>query len=240
MRLDEFGYDFERDEWVAHRLLQARWIERELPAPALAPSPGIWHAKKFPLNNHYYFSHIGLCFVTLLGCLLIAYVCLNGLDRFALFGTIVVSLLLPPILSKIVRRRTLDATSMDRRLIEDPWDLDVCLVEIEIYRNGPLIGVDRGVAWFESGRLLFNGMRTSFAIGGEDVQPRRLWTEVARTTRIPVVPLRVEGDARIEFRPLQATKLPIDHEERFVERLAAFRARPPQSRGPRQWPPLES
>ncbi len=86
---------------------------------------------------------------------------------------------------------------------------------------------------------MFNGSATSFAVGGEDVQPRRLWGHSSNIDRLLAIPLRCPDEVYLRFLLLNAATLPIDHQERFVERLGAFRSRPPQSRGPRQWPPFE-
>jgi hypothetical protein len=57
-------------------------------------------------------------------------------------------------------------TLEDRKLIRESG-MESTLARIEIEIDGVIIGEDRGVLWAEGGRLLFNGHRTSFALGGE-------------------------------------------------------------------------
>lgn len=131
------------------------------------------------------------------------------------------------------------ATEADLLLLETPDDFDVCLMEIAIREtDGYQIGVDRGVAWFEEGRLLFNGHRTSFAVGGEDALPRSEWPPYVRALPIFALPLRNRRD-HLRFQALRHEAATARHVFRFFERLTVFRTLPPPSRGPRQWPPFE-
>lgn len=235
----EWAYDFEQDIWVSHRLIQARWIDRELPEPDTAPTQGKWHGKPGKALDHHHVTNAMAC-LAVLGGWLFAYSFYNGLLGPLYFSLGILFGIVPLTFYAVSRPSRLRATARDRRLIEDPWDLDTCLVEVAIYRPQALVGIDRGVAWFDSGRLLFNGSLTSFAIGGEDVQPRRFWARSPDFSGVLALPLRMSGGASLEFRPLRGTRMPTDHEERFIDRLNAFRMRPPESRGPRQWPPFEA
>ncbi len=133
----------------------------------------------------------------------------------------------------------------DLRLLEDPFDPDVCLVEMEVFVGRKSVGWDRGAAWFEGGRLLFSGRRTSFALGGEDVLPPKHWSTIDANLGafLPdlAVPLRLpKGQAHVRLVPIRKGNDVADQqEERFLKRLYEFRLRPPRSHGPRQWPPLE-
>jgi hypothetical protein len=244
MHLDDVTYDFDTDQWVAQRLIKARWIDRELPPPVEPPKPGHWIRK--PARHHLrekFYGPIGLTAVASFAALV--YALTVNFSWLISISAAVLWIGVPFALYMATRPVYLAASANDLRLLEDPEDRDTCLVEVAIFRDGECVGADRGVAWFENGRLLFNGARTSFAIGGEDVLPRREWAARGGNATIDAamaVPLRLPryeaAQAMVVFQPLRAPNLPIDHEERFVERLGAFRARPPQSRGPRQWPPL--
>ena len=132
----------------------------------------------------------------------------------------------------------------DRMLVENPDDLDVCLVRLTVMSRGRFVGRDKGVVWFADGMLLYNGHRTSFVLGGEDVLPKEQWPVVRLQHSIveiddTVVPLRVpKGSASIELIPLGSFGSPA--EMRFLKRLYEFRLHPSESHGPRQWPPLEA
>jgi hypothetical protein len=244
MALDDITYDFDTDQWVVHRLIKARWIERELPPPFRPPKPGRWIKK--PIKRHLREKAYGpLGFGALGTSTVLAYALSNNVGWLVGLTSSLLWIGLPCALYFATRPNHLSATDEDLRLLEDPYDKDTCLVEVMIVRDGECVGADRGVAWFDGGRLMFNGARTSFAIGGEDVLPRREWEIRGGSVKIDTcltVPLRLPryeaAQALVGFRPLRAPNIPIDHEERFVERLGAFRSRPPQSRGPRQWPPL--
>jgi hypothetical protein len=242
MRLDEVTYDFDRDEWVAHRLIQARWIERELPPPVVAPTQGLWHSSpirpRITRRTLWTAAPVALLLLYEFG----VFIASAGTDTSAFGLTVFWAIICFAIygLSKVVPKpMRIPATDEDCRLLEDPTDQDTCLVQVTIFRAGQKVGEDRGVAWFDGGRLLFNGRSTSFAVGGEDVLPRRLWAHQPNLDRILAVPLRCSGQTYLHFALLNANGLPADHQERFVERFGAFRCRPPQSRGPRQWPPFE-
>lgn len=62
----------------------------------------------------------------------------------------------------------------DKALLDDapgPW-----LVEVEIVQSGYVTGQDRGAMWMEGDRLVFNGHRSSFALGSDDLIPNTLRT----------------------------------------------------------------
>ena len=225
---DDLYYDFDRDAWIEVPGIHARWSERELPTPALPPAPGVWLRPPGRFRKEYLQLSLAWMGVALLLIALVAH-------RF----------LLLPLAGGVIGLAHLVAIfgcpprAADRRLLEDPDDLDVCLVDIRINRDRRPVGLDRGVAWFEGGRLMFNGHRTSFAIGGEDILPRSQWHPLQRE-RVLILPLRVAGGkAVVVFDFVTGAYNPGERERRFVERLHAFRQRPPVSRGPRQFPPLQ-
>jgi hypothetical protein len=57
----------------------------------------------------------------------------------------------------------------DRMLLADLNDPDAKLVVLTVQVDGAVTGEDVGVIWFENGRLLFNGNRTSFSIRRDDL-----------------------------------------------------------------------
>lgn len=136
-------------------------------------------------------------------------------------------------------------TTADLYLLENPDDSEVCLVEVTLRYDGLSSAWDRGVAWFEDGRLLFVGHRTSFALGGQDVVPTRDWPEFTSERnhgllQFNAVPLRIPNSHHsVAFIPLER-KGTIGEMQRacFEHRLAHFRKDPRPSSGPRQWPPF--
>ncbi|RYG17025.1 hypothetical protein EON82_24345, partial [bacterium] len=183
MRLEDVTYDFETDQWVAQRLIKARWIDRELPPPVEPPKPGHWI--RTPAKGHLresYYSSIGL--TAAIAFTALVYSLVNVINLLTLTSAFVLWIGIPIALCWATRPNQLQASTDDLRLLEDPEDRDTCLVEVVIVRDGEPVGADRGVAWFENGRLLFNGARTSFAIGGEDVLPRRQWASRGGDRRI--------------------------------------------------------
>ncbi len=60
------------------------------------------------------------------------------------------------------------ASQADEDLVEAPMDRDVLLVEVEIWQEGGLTGVDRGLLCLDESRLLFSGHRSSFALTARD------------------------------------------------------------------------
>lgn len=242
MRLSDVMYDFERDEWVAYRLIHARWVSRELPPPFEEPQKGRWYGKPDTGRRRLKWSTASVIASIPAFYGFGWFVMSDGKDLGQIaFGTLFVGLsVVVNRLSRLVPAgSTAIASPEDLLLLEDPEDRDTCLVEITIFKEGREIGRDRGVAWFDSGRLMFNGHRTSFAIGGEDVLPRRLWVRQPNIDRTLAVPFRYSHGAYVRFQLLTGPIITVDHQERFVERLGAFRSRPPQSRGPRQWPLFE-
>lgn len=225
---EDLFYDFERDAWIEEPGIHTKWNEQDLPAPAVPPKDGAW--LKPPPRFYVEKLRVPLVVATLA----LSYLAL----RFAWFYLVcaVAALQCLFILASTYRPRLSKA---DRRLIEDPDDLDVCLVDVKIMSNRRIIGVDRGIVWFGEGRLLFSGHRTSFALGGEDILPRSRRTK-SMQARTNVLPLRAgHGKAVLIFDLILPRAGPGEREIRFVERLYAFRQRPLASRGPRQWPPFE-
>lgn len=136
------------------------------------------------------------------------------------------------------------AKPQDRRLLENEEDANVCLVGIAIRRDGKLVGRDRGVVWFSDGGLYFNGHRTSFVIGGQDVIPseehRRNRDGQKPSDRVLVL-RHPCADVQVEFVPLIITGkgAGTPAEMRFLKRFYDFRRHPTYADVPRQWPPLE-
>ncbi len=241
MTPERLTYDFERDAWVEDAFVRRAWDERPLPEPSEPPTPGRWYRQaQSPLRARDAARWVEAVHP---GVFVMGLVALFGA---AAFGFAVAPVAMWCALPGLVgvgyglRRRSPRATARDRSLLENPDDPDFCLVEIEIARLGEVCGVDRGVVWFEGGRLMFAGHRTSFAVGGEDVLPRSSWSaDLLHGPWDLVLPLRIKAnDVRVSFRPLRDGGAGPYRESRFRERFRAFRLRPPQSRGPRQWPPF--
>ena len=236
-RKEEYVYDFATDAWVAADAFNTRAEASDVAplTPDVAPAPGKW-TKLAPRGMDLPFATIllvwcavGLAILSLvlLKSTLIVAASLCGVVAFAVYASRGFA--------------SLKLTAADRMLLEDPDDLDVCLVHLTIVRRGRISGTDKGVVWFAEGKLFFNGHRTSFAIGGEDVLPPSQWPFATSGERVEipdhVVPLRVsEGTASVQLWPLSVGS----GEMRFLKSLYAFRRRPPRSRGPRQWAALRT
>lgn len=235
-------FDFETNAWVQPDRFNSRAQGHEivLDAPSDAPAEGRW-TKPAPVKKPTPFTSI------LAGWAVVALVVAGAaLQSVLLVGLAVLCATLAAVIHNAQSPDDCRITQADRLLIEDPDDRDVCLVGLTIVRDGLTVGNDKGVAWFADGMILYNGHRTSFALGGEDMLPRELWgafdnLQGGSELGERCVPLRMaKGRAFVGFTPLGTTDL-IDgaREMRFLKRLSAFRRRPPQSRVPRQWPPLE-
>lgn len=239
-------YDFLTDAWVEDPLVMVRRGETEPPAPTSEPAPGKWHGKETPLPRppswHLPKTSRYLAAAALMLLLCLAFVAIPFVGSGLLCPFMVADVLLLGLgLSQLFSRRLAQpaAEPRDLRLLEHPDDPDVCLVQITIVRNDEVVGHDRGAAWFEDGRLLFSGHRTSFALGGEDLVPRSERGPRRREGQ-SVLPLRVDsGGASIEFVVLGYGERRASHGYRFLTRFGEFLFFAPPSRGPRQWPPLE-
>ncbi len=229
MKRDELYYDFDRDAWIETPGIHAHWSDRDLLPPTHPPAPGKWlrPPRRFRM------------FLLLWPLMLLTQVLMLLALVWKAFVLVPVAAAVMGIFQLLNAYRS-PPSAVDRRLLENPDDLDVCLVEVTINRNGRTVGVDRGAAWFGEGRLLFSGHATSFAIGGEDVLPRSQWHRL-QENRTHILPLRDAGSrTALVFEPLHLRSVPDERQQRFLERLHAFRKRPPQSRGPRQWPPFKA
>ena len=236
-RADEYVYDFATNAWTVRDRFNGSAQRRAvaLDTSTTAPLQGKW-TKPAPKRRGISMLD-GLLFFLLVGLVAAALATRSFLPL--VFG------ISPALCIGSLRGFNLNAsclaTSADRMLLENPDDLDVCLVGIAILCDGVEVGKDRGVAWFEDGKLLYNGHRTSFAIGGEDILPHE-WPHgpFAVPQELPdlVILLRTPGSrTSVEFTPIPNISTP--QEMRFLKRLYEFRRRPPRSRGPRQWPPFE-
>ena len=236
---DLLTYDFDADVWTEDAFVMVRRGEGERPAPEREPRPGRWFApegdpperRPFEIAEPFRDRAIAALFV------LLAFGFLNVWTMgVPVFGALFTTLLLLMALGFTGRSSRPPATQRDVALLEHPEDPDVCLVEVHILRDGVSVGRDRGAVWFEGGRLLFSGHRTSFAVGGEDVLP---FAQRSADLPLGALPLRVgEGEAYVEFRVLQTPEIDERHASRFAHRLLAFRSFAPPARGERQWPPF--
>jgi len=232
-------FDFDTNTWVQQDVLSAQigLSDSHLDAPATPPTPGRWLRPTKPDAAK------GRTALAVGGAIVLVAIAI-AFDRGVLLAPAIVLTILGAVISDSELYSMRAVTEKDRRLIEDPDDLDVCLVGLEIVRDGRSVGRDKGVVWFADGLLLYSGHRTSFAIGGEDVLPPDEWEGLPNRShdhRSDLrVPLLVErGTAYVELTPLIDKKGSSPQEMRFLKRLYAFRLRPPLSQGPRQWPPLE-
>ena len=224
-------FDFERNEWVGAPNAARPDLVRHEP-----PAPGRWTKPPPPeVPNRWIVPGV----VALLVSLIVAAFALQSPLPLLGVGACVVLARDLPKTRRVSERKITDA---DRRMIEDPDDKDVCLVLITIVRDWRTVGEDKGVVWFADGRIFFSGHRTSFVLGGEDLLPKERWSIFASTEGGLVfgdrtLPLDVDrGNAYVSF---QALSYGDAREMRFSKRLTAFLKNPPQSRGPRQWPPFE-
>lgn len=250
MKHDRFQvYDFEKDEWVEPALIHAVWSSKELPAPSTKPDVGKWHGKPGRLTFRDWLrillqprfesrtsAIIALsCLMTIVFGAALVNAFVFGLGFCGMIGLLAYLVIIG------LRPEISPASDKDLCLLEDPTDIDLCLVEITIWRREQPVGKDRGLVWFGEGRLLFSGRRTSFAVGGEDVLPLSQWPKTIRKFGFDdYLPLRADlGSAGILFEVVPLGHTSHAHADRFTERLRAFRQRPPQSRGTRQWPPFE-
>lgn len=228
-KAERLVFDFETNAWVLPDAFNTRAVGREvaLPERETAPAPGRWikppdaeRASAWSILAAW--SGIGLVVAAIVTHSFLAPTL--GLPLVAFFGA----------LQAIRREGGTRPTREDLRLLESPDDPDVCLVALTIAHDGGTVGRDRGVAWFEGGRLLYSGHRTSFALGGEDVVPQAGFEGYGLALRVP------RGTAGIRLVPLDRRDAAGERQAmRFGKALTAFRRRPPSSRGPRQWPPLE-
>ena len=233
-------YDFDADVWTEDAFVMVRRGEGERPAPEEEPRPGLWFvSEKGPPERHPFEISERVrdgATVALFALLVVGFVSVWNLGV-PEFGALLAALALLMVLAFAGRSKRPRATAYDVGLLEHPEDPDVCLVEIRIVRDGKPVGSDRGAVWFEGGRLLFSGHRTSFAVGGEDVLP---FTQRAKGLPLGALPLRVrQGQTHIEFRTLQYGDADLRRYDRFAHRLLAFRSFAPPARGERQWPPFE-
>ena len=235
-------FDFETNSWVLADSFNARAEGREivLDAPSTEPAAGRW-TKPEPQAKPTSPLVVALACAAI-GFSVVALALRSGplaALAFLCFAPVAGSV-------EFVKKDPRRITSEDRMLLEDPDDLDACLVLLTIVRDGRMIGTDKGVVWFADGMLLYNGHRTSFAIGGEDLLPQARWSSLAfPPSQIYLddrtVPLRVaRGSAFVRLQPLTAGAGTSPNEMRLLKRLYAFRRRPPVSKGPRQWPPFDS
>lgn len=148
------------------------------------------------------------------------------------------------LVGQMISRVRTPVRTADFRLLENPDDPDVCLVEASIVVDYLTIGRDRGVGWFEDGRLLFSGHRTSFALGGEDVASEDRWRALHQGAQhLPLFLVPIDDPQRfiyVSFRFLRGGDgIAMRQEMNFVRRLEEFRRSRPRSNGARQLPPFD-
>lgn len=233
-------FDFQTNRWVHPDEFNswAKGRESDLAPPESDPAEGRWYRPEKPAAPIWPLVVLlgwGAVFLIFFGLAFRSLGLVAG-------GAVAAAAAL--LVQDVRRAINLRITRSDRRLLEDPDDLDVCLVHLQIFRDGRSVGKDKGVVWFADGLLLYSGHRTSFAIGGEDVLPRAFWSGADFPLGVAdsIVPLRVrEGKAHLVLRPLvDGRGFGAPREMRFLKRLYAFRHRPPRSRASRQWPPFGS
>ena len=235
-RKDEYVYDFATDAWVIPDGFNGG-IDQPLARKASAsePLPGFW-TKPAPVEKQTSSLTVLLIWLTILAASATFY------RPFFFLPAIVLGV--AAYLSDAARSNDPLQRNADRMLLENPDDPDVLLVGIAIVRDGITLGTDRGVVWFDDGKLLYNGHRTSFAIGGEDILLPDEWPRGIYTDHLEIpdrmVLLRTPGiRTSVEFTPVLFQKDSTSQEMRFLKRFYNFRRRPPQSRGSRQWPPFD-
>jgi hypothetical protein len=121
----------------------------------------------------------------------------------------------------------------DREFSDRPPGVEEFAVEIVVKRRGKALGADRGVVWFDQGRLGFSGERTSFLLAREDlILPEKnaiSWVDV------PYLPLLLNvqgGKAEVVVRPLWGQG------RGYRRSLMRFLKAAEPVAGERQWPPL--
>ena len=126
------------------------------------------------------------------------------------------------------------ASSSDLTILENAADVEQCLIEVEYMMGLKRVGVDRGVAWFSNNALCFNGLRSSFVVGSQDLALRQL--DRGQTHRIFLK--HPKGMYDIRFKPLV---FPSSYREEsvglFLDNLRQFRLDGPPTSTERQYPP---
>lgn len=121
---------------------------------------------------------------------------------------------------------------MDLALSERPAGLVEYPVEVVLQMNERKLGADRGVVYFENGRLGFVGSSFSFLLAAED------FVEVPQScfkldSFPPGLTLKAAGGkAKVIVNPI------LGHGRDFRRALEGFFAENANPEGERQWPPL--
>lgn len=124
--------------------------------------------------------------------------------------------------------------SRDLEFSDRPEGVEEFAVEIVVNRRGRALGADRGVIWFDQGRLGFSGENTSFLLACDDlILPRK---NVISWVDVPYQPLKLNvqgGKAEVVVRPLWGQG------RGYRRSLIRFLKAAEPSVGERQWPPLQ-
>jgi len=222
------SYDLDANAWVRRA---ADTLSADVEPGALAPAKGLWSSSPPKPNGSRRIRILAVTLLALLGLAASTQTNISILLRFGLMITVVMVILLVTVVANGDH-----ATEKDLQLLEDEDDPNVCLVEIAMESDKRLVGKDRGVVWFSDGRLFYNGHRTSFVIGGQDVLQGKEISGMSIMLRHP------DSEAVLKIEPLtipgKATGTPA--EMRFRKRFYEFQRQPTYVNAPRQWPPLES
>ena len=160
-------------------------------------------------------------------------------------GWVLLLLILGPLLTLVVRQR-LFRLSMplipikdgDLMLIEDRAEELLC--EVTIQQNGVVTRIDRGALLMESGRLIFNGRESGFALAAQDVgiAGRRFIEQLVDSPGIDLS-LNVPGqDARLTFWAIESDYHPVQEQQRLDRLVKTFLAANVQINAQRVMPEL--
>ncbi len=230
-------YDLDANAWVRRA---ADMRSNHVEPGSLAPAKGLWSSP--PPKRKFTTKQLGI----ITGVMLVGF----GIATFFFRITpVLFSALMLPLQALFAIGGTGGhvATKQDRRLVEDVDDANVCLVGVTVRRDGKRVGEDRGVVWFSEGALFYNGHRTSFVLGGQDVVPHDEFTRIRRGRSKEELPDRMvalrhpDGEVVLEIVPLTSSGSGTGSpsEMRFLKRFYEFRRRPVHADVARQWPPLE-
>ena len=159
---------------------------------------------------------LGLCPVSLLG--LIEY---GGIG---LFGFLLSFGLLVYVLVRSVRE--VEKLRAERiRLQEEHAAVQGWIVDLAVTQGAALTGRDRGVVWFEEGRLLFVGRRTSFALAAEAVSGALALGWWSSSSTLPLRAHTAAGAVALTFEMMPPDNLADSRSEyAFAEALQGWQA----------------
>ncbi len=127
------------------------------------------------------------------------------------------------------RARSGKTTEADEGILEGSDDPDEVLVEVEIWQNGGLTGVDRGILLLSEDRLVFSGHRSSFALVAQDVTSSRVKRNNARLSftlwQFQQVQVRLRTIQRVDLHDMRHGSLAFASFESFLKRPVVTHAR---------------